>query len=107
MFEVFSANQCKEMDKQSIIEIGIPGVVLMENAAIGIFDQIVNKGESFLILCGKGNNGGDALALARHLILVGKKVRVYIVSTDKNYTSDFQTNFNILEKLINGRDLLL
>ncbi len=106
MLEVFSANQCKEMDKQSIIEIGIPGVILMENAAIGIFNQVVNKGESFLILCGKGNNGGDALALARHLILAGKKVRVYIVSTDKNYTSDFKTNFNILEKLINERDLL-
>ncbi|OOM79789.1 bifunctional NAD(P)H-hydrate repair enzyme Nnr [Clostridium puniceum] len=106
MLQVFSVEQCKEMDKQSIIDIGIPGVILMENAAIGMFKEVVNKGESFLILCGKGNNGGDALALARHLILAGKKVRVYIVSADKNYTSDFQINFNILKKLINERELL-
>ena len=76
----------------------------MENAAIGIFKEVVNKGESFLILCGKGNNGGDALALCRHLILEGKKVRVYIISKDKNYTDDFETNFNILEKLIDKRE---
>lgn len=105
MLEVFSTNQCRKMDKQSIIDIGIPGIILMENAAIGIFKEVVNKGESFLILCGKGNNGGDALALSRHLILSGKKVRVYIVSTDKNYTSDFQINFNILKNLINEGNL--
>jgi len=106
MFEIFSANQCKEMDKCTIRDIGIPGIILMENAAIGIFKEVVDKGESFLILCGKGNNGGDALALCRHLILKGKKVKVYIVSKDKNYADDFRTNFNILEKLIDKRDLL-
>ena len=106
MIEVFSANQCKEMDRYAIDEIGIPGLILMENAAIGIFKEVVNKGESFLILCGKGNNGGDALALCRHLILEGKKVKVYIISKDENYTDDFKTNFNILEKLIDKRELL-
>ena len=106
MFEIFSANQCKEMDRQTINNIGIPGIILMENAAIGIFREVVDKGESFLILCGKGNNGGDALALCRHLILEGKKVKVYIISKDENYTDDFKTNFNILEKLIDKRDLL-
>jgi hydroxyethylthiazole kinase-like uncharacterized protein yjeF len=106
MFEIFSANQCKEMDRQCIDDVGIPGIVLMENAALGIFREVVDKGESFLILCGKGNNGGDALALCRHLILAGKKVRVYIVSKDKNYTDDFKTNFNILEKLIDKKEVL-
>jgi len=106
MIEVFSANQCKEMDRYAIDKIGIPGLILMENAAIGIFKEVVNKGESFLILCGKGNNGGDALALCRHLILEGKKVKVYIISKDENYTNDFKTNFNILEKLIDKRELL-
>jgi NAD(P)H-hydrate epimerase len=106
MLEVLTVDQCKEMDKQSIIGIGIPGIVLMENAAISIFNEIVSKGEEFLILCGKGNNGGDGLALARHLILAGKKVRVYIVSSDKNFTSDFQTNFNIIKNLIDEEDLL-
>ncbi|WP_160691599.1 NAD(P)H-hydrate dehydratase [Clostridium sp. C2-6-12] len=106
MLEVLAVSQCKEMDKNSIIEIGIPGIILMENAALGIFNKIVHKGDSFLILCGKGNNGGDALALCRHLILAGKKVRVYIISSDKNYTSDFQINFNIVKNLVNEKDIL-
>lgn len=106
MFEVFSANQCKEMDKQTINEIGIPGIVLMENAAIGMFKELVDKGASFLILCGKGNNGGDALALCRHLILKGKRVKVYIISKDENYTDDFRVNLSIVEKLIDKKDIL-
>lgn len=106
MLEVLTVDQCKEMDRQSIVDIGIPGIVLMENAALGIFNEIVHKGSSFLILCGKGNNGGDALALSRHLILAGKKVKVYIISSDKNFTSDFQTNFRIVKNLIDEEDLL-
>jgi NAD(P)H-hydrate epimerase len=106
MLEVFEVDQCKQMDKQSIIDIGIPSIILMENAALGIFNEIVHIGELFLILCGKGNNGGDALALSRHLILAGKKVKVYIISSDKNFTPDFQTNFNIVKNLINEEDLL-
>jgi NAD(P)H-hydrate epimerase len=106
MLEIFSANQCKEMDRQTIDNIGIPGVILMENAAIGIFKELKGKGESFLILCGKGNNGGDALALCRHLILEGKRVKVYIVSKDENYTNDFKINFNILKNLVEKREIL-
>ena len=105
MLEVFTVDQCKEMDKQSIINVGIPGIVLMENAALTIFNKIIHKGNSFLLLCGKGNNGGDALALARHLILAGKKVSVYIISSDENFTSDFQTNFNIVKNLIHEKDV--
>jgi yjeF N-terminal region len=106
MLEVLTVDQCKEMDKQSIIDVGIPGVILMENAALAVFNQIVHKGDSFLILCGKGNNGGDALALSRHLILAGKKVKVYIISWDKNFTPDFQTNFSIVKNLIDEEELL-
>jgi NAD(P)H-hydrate epimerase len=106
MLEVFSARQCKEMDKHTISDIGIPGIVLMENAAVQIFSELKDKGESFLILCGRGNNGGDALALARHLMLEGKKVKIYIISKDENYSDDFKTNFNIMKKLIDKRSLL-
>ena len=102
----FQLISVKKWIRYTINDIGIPGIILMENAAIGIFKELVNKGESFLILCGKGNNGGDALALCRHLILKGKKVKVYIISKDENYTDDFKTNFNILEKLIDKRELL-
>lgn len=106
MFEVFSSEQCKKMDSSAINNIGIPSTILMENAAIGICNEILNIGESFLILCGKGNNGGDALAVARHLILEGKKVKVYIISKDESYTEDCRINLNIVKKLIDPNDLV-
>ena len=40
------------------------------------------------------------------MYLAGKKVRVYIISKDQDYTGDFETNFNMVEKLINKEDLL-
>ncbi|AQS12057.1 bifunctional NAD(P)H-hydrate repair enzyme Nnr [Clostridium saccharobutylicum] len=106
MFEIFSSDKCKNMDKEAIEELGIPGIILMENAAIGIFDNIKDKGSSFLILCGKGNNGGDALALSRHLIIAGKNVKVYIISKDEEYSDDFKVNFNILKGLVKKEDIV-
>ena len=103
MIEVFQSNKCKSMDEEAIKQYEIPSIVLMENAARGVFENIYNEGESFLILCGKGNNGGDALALARHLFIGGKKIKVIIISGNDNYSEDFRTNFNILKKLI-GED---
>lgn len=101
MIEVFQSDKCRSMDDQAIKEYGIPSIVLMENAARGVFEDIYSEGESFLILCGKGNNGGDALALARHLVIEGKKIKVVIISRNDNYSEDFRTNFDILKKIIN------
>lgn len=106
MVEVFSAQNCKDMDNAAINNIGIPSIVLMENAAIKIFDKIRNKGDSFLILCGKGNNGGDALAVSRHLLSDKKKVITYIISDDEKYSNDFKTNLNILKNITTGQDIV-
>lgn len=99
MINVLSSAQCKEMDKRAIAEVGIPGIVLMENAASEVYNKIKDTGRSFLIFCGKGNNGGDGLALARKLILNGSRVKVYIVSRDNNYTDSFKCNLAILENI--------
>ena len=106
MIEVLSADKCKEIDKQTIEKINIPSIILMENAAISIFDEIKNLGDSFLLICGKGNNGGDALALARHLILSGKKIKVFIVSKDKKYSDDFFINYKILTEILDNQKVL-
>lgn len=100
MIEVFERDKCKSMDAEAIKQYGIPSIVLMENAARGVYEDIRDKGESFLILCGKGNNGGDALALARHLSIDGKRIKVVVISKDSNYSNDFFVNFNILKKII-------
>lgn len=106
MFEVFSREQCKIMDSATINDVGIPSIILMENAAIAVYREILNKGDSFLILCGKGNNGGDALAISRHLVLAGKKVKVYIISKNENYTDDFKLNFNILINILSKDNII-
>lgn len=106
MINILSANQCSEMDKKAINNIGIPGIVLMENAASEVHKKINSKAESFLIVCGKGNNGGDGLALARKLIVKGKKVKVYIVSKDNNYAESFRCNLNILNNISNDKDIV-
>jgi NAD(P)H-hydrate epimerase len=54
---------------------------------------------NFTVVCGRGNNGGDGLAVARHLIIKGKKVRIYIAGDLKNGTEDFNINLNILKNL--------
>lgn len=99
MIQVFSTQKCKEIDKKTIDDIGIPSIVLMENAARSIAEKLKSRKESFLIICGNGNNGGDGLALARQLIMRKKLVKVYVVSQSDNYTNDFKTNFDILKNL--------
>ena len=99
--EIMSSEKCKLIDKLTINEIGIPSIVLMENAAISIYKEIYNMGDSFLVICGQGNNGGDGLAIARHLFNNGKKVKVYIVTVNENYSEDFKLNLKILTNIEN------
>lgn len=97
--EVVSAENAKRIDSISINKIGIPSIVLMECAAHEIYSSILHKGEKFLICCGRGNNGGDGLALARKLILANKNVIVLICGSEKSATEEFNINLNILIKL--------
>src|ERR1700744_5972644 len=69
--KVLTPRQMGEVDRATI-EAGIPGVVLMENAAQRVVEYIASHfapvGEQrIVVVCGKGNNGGDGLAIARQL----------------------------------------
>lgn len=99
--EIMSSKKCKLIDELTINEIGIPSIVLMENAAISIYKEIYNMGDSFLVICGQGNNGGDGLAIARHLFNNRKKIKVYIVGVNEKYSEDFKLNLKILTNLEN------
>lgn len=103
MQEVMTIEKIFMIEKKIIDEIGIPSIVLMENAATEIFSEIVNKGESFIVYCGKGNNAGDGLALARKLILASKKVKIIVIDNYTNATEQFITNYNILKSI--GADI--
>ncbi len=104
-----SCEEMKAMDTYAIKDIGIPSIVLMENAALKVIKNIpMENTNSLTIVCGVGNNGGDGLAIARHLILQEKKVDLFILGNLDRGTKDFNINLNILKNikveftLING-----
>lgn len=95
-----SCEEMKTMDSYAINNIGIPSIVLMENAALKVIKNIdLNNIDSFTIVCGVGNNGGDGLAIARHLILSGKTIDLFIVGNLEKGTKDFNINLNILNNI--------
>ena len=80
--KVITADQSREMDRLTIEEDGVPSLALMENAAHRVDEVLVQEfdplsRQTIAILCGKGNNGGDGLALAR--ILIGKVAKMHVV----------------------------
>lgn len=79
----------------------VKSIALMERAAVACFNWIIqnfNKNTSFKIFCGKGNNGGDGLAIARLLLVKKYKVSVYIIGEKKSGSPDFESNFKRLKK---------
>ena len=93
-------------------DLGIPGVVLMERAAVGMADEILaqyppHKISRVLVVCGGGNNGGDGFVIARELHRAG--VAVSVVATKDDYSGDPATNLEALRNLgveISGPDRL-
>jgi len=76
----------READRRCIEEIGIPGVVLMNNAGTAVFREI--DGGPVGIVCGKGNNGGDGYVVARLALLKGWETRVVLVADPAEITGD-------------------
>lgn len=96
---IMSKKNCSNIDKQTIDEYNMPGIILMENAAEQIFRNIRTLGNRYIIFCGNGNNGADGLAIGRKLIFDNKDVLFILLKPRKNPTEEFQVNFNILKSL--------
>lgn len=99
--KLVTPKQMKEIDRAAINKVKIPGVVLMENAGLGLFEIIQEEMEGVEelrigIVCGKGNNGGDGFVLARHLLNNGADVAVFILGKSQEIKGDAKTNLNIL-----------
>jgi len=91
----------KDIDMACVNEIGIPLILLMENAALKVVKHLeTDKYTNYTILCGPGNNGGDGLAIARHLCVLGKKVDVFVVFNElRNGSECFNINYDILRNM--------
>jgi hydroxyethylthiazole kinase-like uncharacterized protein yjeF len=112
---ILTAEAMREVDRAAIEEIGIPSLVLMENAAIGVVEALgkaFGEAESAAVFCGPGNNGGDGLAVARHLSVRGWEVRIFLVTGGRELTPDAAVQLGICRKSelpileITGADVL-
>ena len=88
----------KKIDSFVINELKIPSIVLMENAAISFVKHIDENEDNFLIICGKGNNGGDGYAIARQLFSKGKNVKIFCISNE-NMSNDCMINYKICKNM--------
>jgi NAD(P)H-hydrate epimerase len=92
--------QARALDDRAIHELGIPSIVLMENAGRGMAELLLKLGVArpVVICCGKGNNGGDGFVIARHLGIAGITVRVLLFADPASLTGDAAINHAILVK---------
>lgn len=102
--KVLTGAQMAELDRQAIEGLGIPSLVLMENAGRAVvaelcarFPHIAQK--KIVIVIGKGNNGGDGLVVARHLLDLGASVAVHALCAPKEFSPETRHQAEILQKL--------
>src|SRR5262252_6168142 len=101
--KILDASQSRSIDQRATREYGIPGIVLMENAGLQVVDYLESEFDDLgqrriLVLCGKGNNGGDGMVVARHLRNRGYDLRVLLFGRRSDAKDEPLVNLNILEK---------
>ena len=99
-----SVERCRTLDRLAADEFGIPSIVLMENAAIGLKTHALEmlcdaRSQEIVICCGPGNNAGDGFALARHLHNQGLHPTVITSTRPDALGGDALTNFQIITKM--------
>lgn len=100
--KVLTAAAMQELDRRTIAEIGLPGMVLMENAGRGAAEAIQARFAALLpgpvlVLCGRGNNGGDGLVIARHLRDAGWQVTTVLLAERSALSGDAAAMLEIFE----------
>ncbi|HEY7751902.1 MAG TPA: NAD(P)H-hydrate dehydratase, partial [Ignavibacteriaceae bacterium] len=104
MIPLYSTSQIRKIDDYAINHLGVPSIVLMENASREIFEITLSQINNLNIkkigfVCGKGNNGGDGFAAARHFVNAGYNVFVVYLASENEMSADCRTNFQLLRKM--------
>ncbi len=99
--KLYTAEQMRDLDRQAIDILGIPGVALMENAGRGAADLLRERFEPLrpgpvLVLAGKGNNGGDGYVMARHLANHAWNVVTVVLADREAVSGDAAINLEVL-----------
>jgi NAD(P)H-hydrate epimerase len=94
----------RRVDAAAMTQLGMPGLLLMENAARGVVDVLTSQAVpgatpgTVTIVCGPGNNGGDGLAVGRLLAARGRASEIFLIRNDRELTPDAAANLAILQK---------
>ena len=104
LMRVLNTQQMREADRQTIDDVGIPSIVLMENAGRqavaameAAFDDLASSKVG--VLCGRGSNGGDGFVVARTLAQRGIEAVVYLLGSVADVRGDARTNLEILGRV--------
>ncbi len=98
------ASEMQQMDRMAIDDMGIPGIVLMENAGRGAARFFLEHftpslHDSVVVLCGRGNNGGDGYVVARYLSQAGMNVSIAVLSGLDRISGDALMNLEIIRRM--------
>ena len=97
-------DQVREFDRHAIEDLGVPGIILMENAGRQAADEAARLlrdcgGSRAVVIAGRGNNGGDGFVIARHLLTRGFLVDVLLLADPHRVRGDAATNLALLHPL--------
>jgi len=92
----------RELDRRAADEYGLPAPILMENAGHAVYRVLRSEygtdGRRYVVVCGRGNNGGDGLVVARLLHSDGADVRVYLLAPEEALSGDAKANLDAARK---------
>lgn len=96
-------DEVREIDRYAVETLGIPGVVLMENAGRNTAQVIEERlagdtGRRVAVVAGAGNNGGDGYVIARHLARKGYSVTTFLLAPEEKITGDARIHLDILRR---------
>lgn len=94
MKTVVTAKQARDFDNHVINELGVPGILLMEDAAHAVTDAVLQQSGNVFILCGTGNNGGDGLAVLRQLVMHKRNAIAVIIGDADRLRGDAHINYD-------------
>lgn len=102
MFKACYAEEMRNLDRAATDIANIPSIVLMENAALACVCELKKAFDlsksRVAVFCGKGNNGGDGLAIARHLKNMGVKINIYLANGNE-FKGDAKINYDIVSAM--------
>ncbi|MGO8719191.1 MAG: NAD(P)H-hydrate dehydratase [Acidobacteriaceae bacterium] len=108
--DVLTAAEMRQCDERTVERVGVSWQTLMEAAGSRVAEFVVLQfpsAQRILVLCGKGNNGGDGLVAARHLEAGGKQVRLILLSPFEQLSEDARSMFEKLPQPLKKSSMLL